>query len=193
MVLVLFSPGADAQALCCEAKRKRCRRRLFRPGQWPSLSARRAAVALRRGASAARDASARHIAERDRPRRAFAVALPRCASGQNQAPDFARRRDDPAGRKGAGRPKRRSRAMTGAAEASRLTQISTLGGSTEKEVAEVAVSPVRSSPLPTVITATAPGSRRKALRNVCPSTAASGALRSGVAPSTRAREVTRES
>ena len=27
------------------------------------------------------------------------MALPRCASGQNQAPDFARRRDDPAGRR----------------------------------------------------------------------------------------------
>jgi hypothetical protein len=56
--------------------------------------------------------------------------------------------------------------VTGQAEALRLTQTSMVGGSSDSEIAEVTVSPVRASPAPAVITLTPPTRCRIASLNV---------------------------
>src|SRR4029077_14748728 len=70
--------------------------------------------------------------------------------------------------------------MTGHADASRLTQTSMVGGSSEGEIAEVAVSPVLTSPEPAVITLTPPMRCRIACLNVASSWAAVGIFRSAI-------------
>src|SRR5580692_8560320 len=59
----------------------------------------------------------------------------------------------------------RLRRMTGHAEAARLTQTIMVGGSSDSEVADVAVRPVLSSPIPAVMTLTPPAIWRIASRS----------------------------
>ncbi len=69
--------------------------------------------------------------------------------------------------------------ITGQVEEARLTQTSMVGGSTESDKAEVAVSPTRSSPLPAVTTTTPPTRRRIACFSR-PASATGGGGASGV-------------
>src|SRR5579883_1301382 len=70
--------------------------------------------------------------------------------------------------------------MIGQAEAFRLTQINIVGGSTDSEIAEVTVSPVRLSSTPAVITLTPPARCRIASRNVPTSSGGVGICRKAI-------------